>query len=68
MLLSYDRETGEIKREGHAKSTNAPIFKLVLTIGAAMTLFILTNMVNISYVEYMGGKVSQSSRKKFNEE
>ena len=29
-LVSYNRETGEIKREGPAKSTDAPNFKLMM--------------------------------------
>ena len=50
-LVSFDCETGEIKREYAAKSTNPPILSTIMSITASLGLFIFVSMVNVYYVE-----------------
>ena len=58
-MLRYDSETGQVEQE-LVKSGDPPVGRTFVGVVALVALFVAANLVNVSYVEQLGGKVKEN--------
>lgn len=63
-LVIFDKETQEVVHEFPAKSKDPPVAKALFAVLASVGVFVFSSLINIYYVESMGGKISSSQKEK----